>query len=375
MQKQTTTPACKFGNGPACNDALKRRGSLTIWFGAAMSGMPCRPSGVAVSRTAATPPSGVPDHEVLFGAALRRTTRLVESLLRLAGLAWSVPGSSTLSRRNTPDRGHLVSRVGGPLYLLIDSGTLAELRGSRRNLWRCGMARGVAASKAASMITPRRRWRPSERRLHNTIAASRWCKGGRGRGLNALSRDAARRLPEIPLRHRRRATAGGGTMTRIVPVATDFPGPVRDRPCEDLGVAADLLVPPATAPAFAETPQLAPEQPAVLVPTDLAQPPVWLDLQIVDATMRLPDHAMRPVMQQSGQQNWSGIARSWQVFPQRPAHFDVEERAVAVIEADPETNRAVEAPSGAARAQSIEAGILMTGAHAGIRATRLVANG
>lgn len=37
--------------------------------------------------------------KVLFGFALRQTTGFVESLLRLVGLAWSVPDFSTLSRR------------------------------------------------------------------------------------------------------------------------------------------------------------------------------------------------------------------------------------------------------------------------------------
>ena len=60
--------------------------------------------------------------KVLFGMALRQTTGFVESLLRLACLAWTVPDFSTLSRRqktlavNIPYRGSK-----GPLHLLIDS--------------------------------------------------------------------------------------------------------------------------------------------------------------------------------------------------------------------------------------------------------------
>jgi len=34
--------------------------------------------------------------KVLFGMALRQTTGFVESLLRLIGLDWDVPGFSTL---------------------------------------------------------------------------------------------------------------------------------------------------------------------------------------------------------------------------------------------------------------------------------------
>ncbi|KGB25303.1 Mobile element protein [Acetobacter pomorum] len=53
---------------------------------------------------------------------LRQATDFVESLLHLAGLTWSVPDFSTLSRRqksltvDIPYRGS-----GGPLHLLIDS--------------------------------------------------------------------------------------------------------------------------------------------------------------------------------------------------------------------------------------------------------------
>ena len=37
--------------------------------------------------------------KVLFGMGLRQTTGFVESLLQLVGLNWTVPGFSTLSRR------------------------------------------------------------------------------------------------------------------------------------------------------------------------------------------------------------------------------------------------------------------------------------
>ncbi|SDE56647.1 Transposase DDE domain-containing protein [Salipiger thiooxidans] len=49
--------------------------------------------------------------KALFSMVLRQTTGLVESLLRLVGLAWAVPDFSTLSRRqkalavNIPYRG------------------------------------------------------------------------------------------------------------------------------------------------------------------------------------------------------------------------------------------------------------------------------
>ena len=104
-------------------NALKRRGSLTIWFDPAMS-WAAKPTGlrgrqpiysdVAVQTCLTL--------KVLFGMALRQAAGFVESLLRLIGLDWEVPDFSTLSRRqktlavNIPYRGSA-----GPLHLLIDS--------------------------------------------------------------------------------------------------------------------------------------------------------------------------------------------------------------------------------------------------------------
>ncbi|WP_112312277.1 IS5 family transposase [Pseudogemmobacter bohemicus] len=122
------TPAYKTRNRPAYNTALKRRGSLTIWYDPAMT-WEAAPTGkrrwgsVDGRRTTAIPPSQTClTMKVLSGMALRQTTGFVESLLRLIGLDWAVPNFSTLSRRqktlkvNIPYRGSQ-----GPLHLLIDS--------------------------------------------------------------------------------------------------------------------------------------------------------------------------------------------------------------------------------------------------------------
>jgi len=111
-------PAYKTRNWAAYNEALKRRGSLTIWFDPAMT-WEAAPTGkrgrqsaysVAAVQTCLT-------MKVLFGMALRQTAGFVESLLRLIGLDWTVPDFSTLSRRqktlkvNVPCRGSA-----GPLH-------------------------------------------------------------------------------------------------------------------------------------------------------------------------------------------------------------------------------------------------------------------
>ncbi len=95
-----TPPAYKTRNWPSYNEALKRRGSLTIWFDPAMT-WEAAPTGKrgrqpdysdAAIQTCLT-------MKVLFGMALRQTTGFVESLLCLIGLDWAVPDFSTLSRR------------------------------------------------------------------------------------------------------------------------------------------------------------------------------------------------------------------------------------------------------------------------------------
>ena len=143
-----STPTYKTLNWPEYNKALKRRGSLTIWFDPAMT-WEAAPTGKrgrqpvytdAAVQTCLT-------MKVLFGMALRQTTGFVESLLRRVGLDWEVPDFITLSRRhktlavNIPHRGSQ-----GPLHLLIDStGIKVEGEGewnarkhggTKRRVWR-----------------------------------------------------------------------------------------------------------------------------------------------------------------------------------------------------------------------------------------------
>ena len=90
-------PPYKTTNWRSYNDALKKRGSLTIWFDPAMI-WKARPSGKrgrqqnysdGAIQTCLT-------MKVLFGMPLRQTVGFVESLLKLIGLNWAVPDFSTL---------------------------------------------------------------------------------------------------------------------------------------------------------------------------------------------------------------------------------------------------------------------------------------
>ncbi len=138
----------KTTNWSAYNEALKRRGSLSIWFDPEMT-WPPPPSGKrgrqclfsdAAIQTCLT-------IKVLFGQPLRQTTGFVESLLKLVGLDWAVPDFSTLCRRQKALNVNLAYRGGnGPLNLLIDStGIKTEGEGEwnarkhggpKRRIWR-----------------------------------------------------------------------------------------------------------------------------------------------------------------------------------------------------------------------------------------------
>ncbi|MCA3538113.1 MAG: IS5 family transposase, partial [Rhodobacter sp.] len=155
-----TPPACKTGNGPACNGALKRRSPLTIWSDPEMTR-----GGDPTGKRGRTP--GCSDGairtcltmKVLFGMALRQTTGFVESLLRLIGRDWALPDFSTLSRRQKTLKVNIPCRSpNGPLHLPVDikpvsaTGSLEPARGikaggegewnarrhggSRRRVWR-----------------------------------------------------------------------------------------------------------------------------------------------------------------------------------------------------------------------------------------------
>ena len=131
-------------NWPAYNKALKRRGSLTIWFDPDLA-WAAKPSGKrgrqpvysdAAVQTCLT-------MKVLLGMALRQTTGFVESLLFLIGLDWEVPDFSTLSRRQ---KALAVTRktIAAPWVASLFTGT-------KRIVGRCAASQ-IASASAASFF-------------------------------------------------------------------------------------------------------------------------------------------------------------------------------------------------------------------------------
>lgn len=116
-------PAYKTTNWPAYNQALKQRGSLTVWFDPSMQ-WEAVPSGRRGRQQAYSDAAiqACLTLKVLLGLPLRQATGFMASLLDLSGLGWSVPDFSTLSRRQKTQDVTIPYRGSkGPLHLLVDS--------------------------------------------------------------------------------------------------------------------------------------------------------------------------------------------------------------------------------------------------------------
>jgi hypothetical protein len=121
-------PKRRVTNWAAYNEALRQRGSLTVWF-----------TDEAVAAWKAAPritPGGQPHYSDLaittaltlravFHLPLRQTEGLIGSILQMLGLDLAVPDFSTLSRRaQTLELPAQPRATGGAIHLLVDSSGL-----------------------------------------------------------------------------------------------------------------------------------------------------------------------------------------------------------------------------------------------------------
>src|SRR4051812_24798858 len=143
-------PKRRVTNWSDYNEALRQRGSLTVWF---------TDEAIAAWKAAPrTTPGGQPYYSDLaittslilravFHLALRQTEGLISSILQLLGLDLPVPDFSTLSRRaQSLELPAQPRATGGPIHLLVDSSGLklsgpgewlVEKHGtSKRRSWR-----------------------------------------------------------------------------------------------------------------------------------------------------------------------------------------------------------------------------------------------
>ena len=118
----------RVGNGSAYDQALKQRGSVTVWFspdavqawayqGPAQRGAQFLYSDLAI-ETALT-------LRLIYHLPLRQTEGFVESIVQLMGLDLSAPDHSTLSRRQRSLQVELPTRsVQAPIHVVVDSSGL-----------------------------------------------------------------------------------------------------------------------------------------------------------------------------------------------------------------------------------------------------------
>jgi len=113
----------KTPNWRGDNNALKARGSLSVWLDKDMQWF-APPTGKRGRRPTFSDAAiqFCLSIKCLFGLALRQALGFVHSLLRLAGLQWPVPDYSTLSRRQQTLKVQLPYRPATTaLELLVDS--------------------------------------------------------------------------------------------------------------------------------------------------------------------------------------------------------------------------------------------------------------
>lgn len=81
----------------------------------------------------------------------------------------------------------------------------------------------------------------------------------------------------------------------------------------------------------------------VLVPTYMPKPPVFPTLEQENLLVRLPERASGPVSDNVDGETWSGVQRSYRIYPLSPGRFDLGDQSIKVTFADPQTNEPIEA--------------------------------
>ncbi len=80
----------------------------------------------------------------------------------------------------------------------------------------------------------------------------------------------------------------------------------------------------------------------VLVPTYMPSPPIFPALEQENLLVRLPERASGPVSETIDGETWSGVQRSYRLYPLRSGTIDLGQLDIAVTFADPDSNEPVE---------------------------------
>jgi hypothetical protein len=121
--QKTARSRYRTTNWAQYNAALKARGSLLVWLNQTMDWY-AKPSGTR-GRSQTYSDAAIQfclSIKTLFGQPLRQALGMVQSLLKLAGLDWTVPDFSTVSRRQAKLHVQLSCQPNtSGLHLLVDS--------------------------------------------------------------------------------------------------------------------------------------------------------------------------------------------------------------------------------------------------------------
>ena len=78
-------------------------------------------------------------------------------------------------------------------------------------------------------------------------------------------------------------------------------------------------------------------QVSVLVPTWFPRPPVFPAFELANTITRLPPDSAYPISERIGRDTWSGIVRTYQVYPLLGATYRLSGQTMRVTYTDPET--------------------------------------
>lgn len=79
----------------------------------------------------------------------------------------------------------------------------------------------------------------------------------------------------------------------------------------------------------------------VLVPTWMPKPPVYPSFEVPNVIVRLPSRASTPTSERIGGDTWSGIIRSYRLYPMTVGRFEIPQQTIRLTYADPSTREPI----------------------------------
>lgn len=76
----------------------------------------------------------------------------------------------------------------------------------------------------------------------------------------------------------------------------------------------------------------------VLVPTFMPRAPVFPSFEVPGLIVRLPERSTGPVSARIGGDTWSGVQRSYRIYPTRAGVSDIPAQQIEIVYKDPDTN-------------------------------------